>query len=446
MECRKNSTPPRVNSAFDARINPAYGTSVSFQQLPVICMIPAKNAVIWSLDGLSAAALGPYGNTWLETPAFNRLASESILYQNALADSADLATVFRSYWTGVHAASAHENPALAEELLRAGISSHLMSDDKNISEIAGTCGFPEVELLATPHPEDHASTVEETHLAGVLATALEWIDEALATSSKPGLFWLHSSSLTHCWDAPLELRQALADEEDPDVPTLVAAPSESSTEPLDPDHTLGLGQAYGGEILALDQLLGGLLDQLDQHPALADTLLIVTSPRGFPLGVHGQVGPAAGNLYSDLLQVPMLARFPGMRNDGQRDYHVAQPPTIYKLLTDWFGLLAHTDQAPGDSTAHPLPGDPAAESSYGYSIGEEQAAIRTAAWFYRRYRGAQVELYAKPDDVWELNEVAELRADVVHEMQLLEEQLQASLLTSPSLAPALPALLSDIWH
>ena len=58
-----------------------------------------QHAIVLSLDRLSPSFLGPYGNTWLETPAFNQLADESLLAQQMLADSPDLELLFQSFWT-----------------------------------------------------------------------------------------------------------------------------------------------------------------------------------------------------------------------------------------------------------------------------------------------------------------------------------------------------------
>ena len=67
-------------------------------------MIPSQtNALVLVYDRLSAGYLGPYGNTWFETPAWNRLASQSLLSECWLSDSSDLASVYRSWWSGQHA-------------------------------------------------------------------------------------------------------------------------------------------------------------------------------------------------------------------------------------------------------------------------------------------------------------------------------------------------------
>ena len=439
----ENSTPPTDQSNPD-RINrgpiQTCFTTVSGLRLQ---KMPEKNAIIVALDGLSAAYLGPYGNTWLETPGFNRLAAESLLIQNALADSADLSLIYQSLWTGSHAASPPSASGLPAQLAKLGVPTGLMSDDQQVVELADQLGFSQLQLLPRPATSSQAKTVAETRLAEMLASAVQWIEQELSPEKSRQLFWLHAGTLAHGWDAPLELRQQLADEDDPDVPTITDAPSLSSPTPLDPDTVLGYSQAYGGEIQSLDQGLDWLLDQLDQNASLADSLLVVMAPRGFPLGIHGDVGLQQGQLYADLLHVPMLIRFPQHRHDAQRDYRFFQPLDIHHLLAEWFGV---ENRQPARLTATPTPNNIPDEQPYTYSIGPDQSAIRTPAWYYRRLGQDQVELFAKPDDAWELNEVADLRLDVVEQLTLFDDQLQAYYQSPDSTPPPLPELLADAWH
>ena len=64
-----------------------------------------RSAVVVVVDRLGAGFLGPYGNTWLETPFWNEMADQSVLFEQAITDSPDLARIYRSYWQGVHAAA-----------------------------------------------------------------------------------------------------------------------------------------------------------------------------------------------------------------------------------------------------------------------------------------------------------------------------------------------------
>ena len=88
-----------------------------------------RSAVVVVVDRLGAGFLGPYGNTWLETPHFNRLASESLVVETALADSADLADAYRALWRGLHRLepSLESDRGLAELAAAAGYETVLIS-------------------------------------------------------------------------------------------------------------------------------------------------------------------------------------------------------------------------------------------------------------------------------------------------------------------------------
>ena len=58
------------------------------------------NLVVLVLDGLQPAYLGPYGNTWVNTPAWNHLAAESLLLERCWLDAPELADFYRAAWTG----------------------------------------------------------------------------------------------------------------------------------------------------------------------------------------------------------------------------------------------------------------------------------------------------------------------------------------------------------
>ena len=61
------------------------------------------NAICLVIDRLHRGFLGAYGNTWIETPAIDRLAAESFVFDQALVDTPHLAALYRSYWQGWHA-------------------------------------------------------------------------------------------------------------------------------------------------------------------------------------------------------------------------------------------------------------------------------------------------------------------------------------------------------
>ena len=65
-------------------------------------MARMQNAICLLVDRLHAGYLGCYGNSWIQTPGFNRLAAESFVCDQALADSPSLEQLYRGFWWAAH--------------------------------------------------------------------------------------------------------------------------------------------------------------------------------------------------------------------------------------------------------------------------------------------------------------------------------------------------------
>src|SRR5437868_1442745 len=111
---------------------------------------PPRSAVVLVIDRLGAGWLGPYGNTWLDTPNFNRLAARSVLCETAIADTADLATSCRGLWTGRHAMEPDDAGMASLPALAAAAGAHtlLVTDDSEIAEHPLARGFAERRAVA----------------------------------------------------------------------------------------------------------------------------------------------------------------------------------------------------------------------------------------------------------------------------------------------------------
>ena len=174
------------------------------------------NALVLVIDRLGSGYLGPYGNTWIETPAWNQLAACSLLVETALGDTADLATLYHSYWQGRHAFSARhaqDIPALAGYLADQHVESWLVTDEPTVAQHAAARGFRERVILPVGE-ELEAELVEQTQLARLFATAIDVLEQA----RPPFLIWVHAQAMQGPWDAPYDLRCRFAEEEDPDPP------------------------------------------------------------------------------------------------------------------------------------------------------------------------------------------------------------------------------------
>jgi arylsulfatase A-like enzyme len=374
------------------------------------------NAIILAVDRLHAGYLGCYGNTWIATPEFNRLAAESFLFEQATIDSPQLTEIYESYWLGSHALErrgprTQGGPSLAELLKQAGVAMTLISDEPAISRHPLSAAFGEVIPLDAPvgTSAETAADVAETRLASFFAVASDW----LASAQRPFCLWLHAQSLGAIWDAPLEFRRQYADEDEPAPPDFAEPPCRELPADYDPDELLGVCQAYAGQVSLLDLSLGGFLEAFRASPAAAETLFAVTSPRGFPLGEHRRIGPANESLYGELVRVPWLVRLPDEGGAMDRSQALVQPADLFATLLDWWKIADKAPRVFGQSLLPLVRGERETLRDRACITGARgQRAIRTPAWYLSLTPVAndeehhpQVELYAKPDDRWEVNDV-----------------------------------------
>lgn len=402
-----------------------------------------RNAIVLVVDRLGAGYLGPYGNTWVETPELNRLASQSLLFEFPIADAIDVESVYRSYWLGAHALSEPIDPAEQRRTLPAelrDVRSTLVTDDSRLAALRLADDFGQRIAVAISEAAVAARTAEETRLGQFIAAALDWLSRA----THPYLLWLHTGALAGGWDAPPEYRERFRDEDDPAPPTWLHPPDKQLAKEFDPDEVLGVRQAYAGQIALLDTCLGALLDALSEFPATGETLLVLTSPRGLALGEHGAIGACGDRLYGEILHTPLLVRFPDGRHAAERASGLVQPPDLHSLLARWFS--EERFERPGDNAAIQSVFETcASHPEIACSVSSGQRSIRTPAWFLRESPSG-IELYAKPDDRGEVNEVAQRCSEVVEGLiAKLEEFAAAARAGRLADLPSLPALLCEGW-
>ncbi len=216
------------------------------------------NAICLVVDRLHAGYLGAGGNTWIETPAFDRLAAESFLFDQALVDTPGLEALYGSYWQGRHALlwrNAEDCPTLPGLLREAGVNTTLLTDERLLREHALAVEFDDVAAIDPPWRAGMApdGQFEQTHLARCF---VEIVDR-LQRGRRPFLLWCHLGSLGAVWDAPAEFRHRYWLEGDPPPSQSADVPDRLLAEDHDPDEVLGFSQAYAGQVSLLDTCLGG---------------------------------------------------------------------------------------------------------------------------------------------------------------------------------------------
>jgi hypothetical protein len=379
------------------------------------------SAVVLIIDQITATMLGPYGNTQYDTPNFNRLAARSLLYDFAFANSSDLISAYHHFWQPSFKTHPDES-SLPAILSHAGIESVLVTDESGIAEHQ-LAEFDRVISLQQSPADKAAESAAETQLAGFFAQAT-----ATLTELTPGTFcWLHSRGLRGAWDAPYSYRIHHAEDDDPDPPTFVESPSKwLDPAVVDPDELLGIQQAASGQIVLLDEFLGVFMDLMDSQPSWRSTLFCLAAPRGCALGEHGLVGTGA-QLFNESVQVPLLicapesvAKTKGISLAAIRSSKLVQVNLLTKLVTDWL-----TEELDFLQTRLAAVGSvlPEKKTEYILITSNEQESLQTHAWKLIRSKMGGVQLFAKPDDRCDVNDVSDRCPDTVRKMLVLMEHL-----------------------
>src|SRR5215475_3007457 len=149
--------------------------------------MPQPNVICIAIDRLSAGYLGAYGNTWVSTPAIDRLTAQSFVLDRAVIDSPQLDLIYRSLWLGLHALCPAEFESQRESLplifSRAGWHTALITDESSVANHPLASAFAErilIEQEAANSGDERnraqvTATASETNLAEFLASAEKWL-------------------------------------------------------------------------------------------------------------------------------------------------------------------------------------------------------------------------------------------------------------------------------
>jgi hypothetical protein len=366
-------------------------------------------AVVIVVDGLRASALGAYGNTSFPTPLFDEFASQSLVIEWLLSTGPTLSDFYHGAFSGIESAAAHRC---------------LLTDDASIVGCAPSNLFQQVAVIE-PGADRHAQGLEGTHAANFFTLAVEqlaaWKKE-IEQDRRGALLWIHFSGLSGPWDAPIAMREDYLDEDDPPAPEFVVPPRDSRGV-VDPDELLGYRVAYAAQVSVIEPCLAGFVQAFDELPFTGKKLAMLAGGRGFSLGEHGYVGHGCQTVYSEQLHLPLLVLPSEAGGPLSRATGFAQPADIGATVAHWISGDADSNPV-GQSLIRFLESRPGhlrnvviARNAAGESM------IRTPAWLMKQ--GTATELFAKPDDRWEANDVATRCPDIVEQLSKHVEVLNA---------------------
>jgi arylsulfatase A-like enzyme len=403
-----------------------------------------NNLICLVVDRLHAGMIGAYGNSWINTAALDQLAGESFLFDQAFVDSPQLERLYRGYWLGTHAAGTQQpsdvGASLPQLLAEAGVHTALVTDEVEVAGMPLAADFAEQVLVETPPDDQPAEDVSETGLARLFGAATE----RLHAPRQPFCLWVHARGMAGSWDAPFAMRKHFADEQDPVPPTFTAVPDRRLPDEFDLDELLGIKHAYAAQVAALDLCVGAFCEQFEASGLAENTHLTFLSARGFPLGEHLRVGACDEALYNETAQLVWLMRFPDSTGSLARTQALVQPADLPGTLLEWLDL-DRRELAGGHASSllNIIDGRLESLRDRVFMLSRHDRAIRTPAWHLRVPDAGAAELYAKPSDRWEVNEVSKLLHDIVVGLKAALAEIEKTGRADP-LAPLAEPLVSEV--
>lgn len=209
---------------------------------------------------------------------------------------------------------------------------------------------------------------------------------------------------------------------------------QSLVDSFDGNRKLGLKkfiQAYLASVASVDDLVGQILDALDQSPLKDKTIVIFTSDHGWGMGEKDYL--YKNSLWQESTRVPLVIRAPGVSEPGTSSDHPVSLIDLYPTLLD---LCRLPDDTVKNDKGHPLEGfslKPLLEGEKSwdgpdsaltamskwaeyYDPAFQSYSLRSFDWRYIRYENGKEELYHAKEDP---NEWSNLAGDPDYEDQLI---------------------------
>ena len=374
----------------------------------------------------------------------------------------------------------HAFPTIMAQLNASGYRTVLMTDDPMVAHSLDAGDFADVQLLAIPESTTPCEEIEHTHLCAMLATIAATAESLSQSGSPFFLWchlrgfdtnwdfplWLREQYRGEDDPAPW-----------PEVtPPYVTKNTTDNESPLSPDSWDDFRQsvvsAYAAGVTMFDELLEMLTEPLRVGEFGSETLFLLAGTRGVLFGECDVVGIPASTfepMASSLVQPPLIVRFPDGRAATVRSDAILQPADVTQLLREWLELplsgcvqtapsawyacrsmLALIDEEPQKLREHAsiitiIDGD---TSSGGDAYDDDNvrddnmtcddngsdksvmSCLVTPTWFLQQLEipknddksqsqdnlADQFALYVKPDDRWDVNNVADRCVEIVEQL------------------------------
>lgn len=323
-----------------------------------------KRVVFIVVDTLRADALSCLGGEGVSTSGIDRLAGESIVFEQAYAPTPWTIGSLSSIMTGLSALVHNttditsnlpdEFDTLAERMQEQGyltwaIGSNLLVRRRNLEQgFAGFDFFPRREdcslggrILARLMPVQFASEVSTNDITD---RAICWLQD---NDKKDFFLWLHYFDPHGPYTPPEEYLPNRAAPAGMTTAFDELADIRGGWLKLSPEQRKWVRALYDSEVRYVDKNVGRLLEHLRQAGLYEDSLIVLTSDHGDEFWEHDGFDHGH-SLYNELLRVPLMIKLPG-HIESKRVSEAVSLESVMPTILDICGIEYDRDYQRADA-------------------------------------------------------------------------------------------------
>ena len=350
------------------------------------------NVIVIMLDSLRADHLGCYGNDWIKTPAIDRLASESTIFEHAYAEGIPTLPFRCAAFTGKYTLPRRgwgpiepTDHTISEVLWNRGYTSALISDTQHMHRpphsnfargfdhvqwIRGNEGDayivdPDIEVdfeffenvKSTRGRKDRSSDVVKHRYIRYLRNISQWVGDwwendenrFVAQVCKAGMHWLESQTKKDnlflwldCfdphepWDPPRSFQNLYPVPGYDGPPLAWFGGYDDILSDAEISHIRAL---YAAEISLCDKWVGILLDKVKALGMMDNTMIVIVSDHGEFIGERGLILKEEPWPYEELSQIALIIRHPEGVGKGKRVKAFVDSTDLMPTILDFFNII-----------------------------------------------------------------------------------------------------------
>ena len=346
------------------------------------------NVIVIMLDSLRPDHLGCYGNPWIETPNIDSFAKECAVFDRAYAEGMPTLPVRTALFTGRYTLPYKGwgplelgDVTLAEVLWDKGYRTMFVSDtyhmhkpgmgysrgfdiaiwirgqeadpyitdpavkvdlnrwhEKNYSVSPESSPYHGIKAFVQYLKNTHWWRNEENHfVARVMKTAAKLLEDSVNSGIHDKIFlWIDSFDPHEPWDPPREYYEKYAPPGYDGKPIIF--PSMRFAEEYTLLEIQHIRAQYAGEVTLVDRWVGWFLDRVRELGLWENTLIILLSDHGEPLGEHGIVRKVYPWPYEELSKVVLMIRHPEGIGKGKRITSFAETVDVMPTILDFLDV------------------------------------------------------------------------------------------------------------